>query len=251
MINRFSNLINRNRSAAKISQVLCSSQDTHYAKADNVVQIYFQRRSYLPRLKRSSTKEEHRISRFQLLRLWEEKIFPRDKKKYKTYNIYNRIQFLADKFALSISSNATNLFGYPYESRELKILSVVGQNVWKGRWNNQVFQAKKNTASSTTDLRLLFMVNQCKFLPASEFALRDRYLNIQIRQNGSCWTCLRTLRILGITRRWWMWFRELSRQRDFLSPPFETLTSDTLWTGDSHTWERNIMRDTLMILQAH
>ena len=104
-------------------------QDTHYAKADNVVQIYFQRRSYLPRLKRSSTKEEHRISRFQLLRLWEEKIFPRDKKKYKTYNIYNRIQFLADKFALSISSNATNLFGYPYESRELKILSVVGQNV--------------------------------------------------------------------------------------------------------------------------
>ena len=44
-------------------------QDTHYAKADNVVQIYFQRRSYLPRLKRSSTKEEHRTSRFQLLRL--------------------------------------------------------------------------------------------------------------------------------------------------------------------------------------
>ena len=78
----------------------------------------------------------------------------------------------------------------------------------------------------------------------------DIYLNIQIRQNGSCWTCLRTLRILGITRRWWMWYRELSRRRDFLSPPFETLTSVILSTGDSHTWERNIMRDTLMILQA-
>ena len=102
------------------------------------------------------------------------KKYPQEIKKYKTYNIYNRIQFLADKFALSISSNATNLFGYPYESRELRILSAVGQNVWKGKWNNQVFQARKNTASSTTDLRLLFMVNQCKFLPASEFALPDR-----------------------------------------------------------------------------
>ena len=30
MINRLSNLINRNRSAAKISQVLCSTDDTHF-----------------------------------------------------------------------------------------------------------------------------------------------------------------------------------------------------------------------------
>ena len=29
MINRLSNLINRNRSAAEISQVLCSSAETH------------------------------------------------------------------------------------------------------------------------------------------------------------------------------------------------------------------------------
>ena len=39
--------------------------------------------------------------------------------------IYNRIEFVADKFALPI----TYIFGHPYESRELRILSVVGQNV--------------------------------------------------------------------------------------------------------------------------
>ena len=71
-------------------------QDTHYAKGDGVVHIYVQRRSYPPRLKRSSTKEEHRISRFHLLRLKEEKLSPRVKK------ICNRIEFLADKFALPI-----------------------------------------------------------------------------------------------------------------------------------------------------
>ena len=47
-------------------------QDTHYAKAHSLVHIYSQRRSYPPRLKRSSIKEEHRISRFQLLRFVEE-----------------------------------------------------------------------------------------------------------------------------------------------------------------------------------
>ena len=82
------------------------------------------------------------------------KNFPRELKK-----ICNRIEFLADKFALPIWSNATNVFGHTYESRELRILSVVGQTVWKGKWNNQVFQAKKNTAFSTVDLRLLLMVN--------------------------------------------------------------------------------------------
>ena len=55
-------------------------QDTHYAKAHSLVHIYFQRRSYPPRLKRSSIKEEHRISRFQFLRLSEEKLPLRDKK---------------------------------------------------------------------------------------------------------------------------------------------------------------------------
>ena len=47
-------------------------QDTHHAKADSVAHIYVQRRSYPPRLKRSSIKEEHRISRLQLLRFVEE-----------------------------------------------------------------------------------------------------------------------------------------------------------------------------------
>ena len=47
-------------------------QDTHYAKAHSLVHIYFQRKSYPPRLKRSSIKEEHRISRLQLLRFVEE-----------------------------------------------------------------------------------------------------------------------------------------------------------------------------------
>ena len=47
-------------------------QNTHYAKAHSLVHIYFQRKSYPPRLKRSSIKEEHRISRLQLLRFVEE-----------------------------------------------------------------------------------------------------------------------------------------------------------------------------------
>ena len=94
-------------------------QDTHYAKAHSLVHIYSQRRSYPPGLKRSSIKEEHRISRFQLLRFVEEN-YPQEIKE-----IYNRIEFVADKFALPI----TYIFGHPYESRELRILSVVGQNV--------------------------------------------------------------------------------------------------------------------------
>ena len=94
-------------------------QDTHYGKAHSLVHIYSQRRSYPPRLKRSSIKEEHRISRFQLLRFLEENN-PQEIKE-----IYNRIEFVADKFALPI----TYIFGHAYESRELRILSVVGQNV--------------------------------------------------------------------------------------------------------------------------
>ena len=43
MINQLSNIINRNRSAAKISQVLCSSANTHKHNG-NVVQIQMRRR---------------------------------------------------------------------------------------------------------------------------------------------------------------------------------------------------------------